>query len=284
MKRPGAGQINRLGQSTTRYPRVSDLCADEHHRNRKLDPITGEWSSRRIKGDCLVQFPTWVELKLGNVVQFYAEPRTPSNNSDFSYRDYLSRQGIESVAYFPQSIKVVGSHPVSPVRIWLENIRQRARKTIFALFPQPESGLLAGILLGLDNDLPPSLAQAYRDTGTAHIIAISGFNMAILAGLLMAFNSKILNRYRAFLLTAAGLSLYSVLVGGSPSVVRAAVMAVIAMGGHLIGRQSTGVNALFLTAALMCLFNPFLLWDASFQLSFAATLGLVLLPLQCRTG
>jgi len=247
-----------------------------------LNVQDGNAKDVRISGDALVMLPAWASYKLGDQLQFLADPRTPFTSVDFSYRDYLSRQGIYSVVYYPQSVKLVGSHPVNPIRLWLENQRQFARSTIFELFPQPESGLLAGILLGLDNDLPASLAQAYRDTGTAHIIAISGFNMAILAGLLMALCSKAFNRYGAFILTAVGLSLYTVLVGGSPSVVRAAVMAVVAMGGHLIGRRSTGTNALCFTAALMCMFNPLLLWDTSFQLSFAATLGLVLFgsPLQ----
>ncbi len=247
-----------------------------------LNAQDGNAKDVRITGDALVMLPTWAFYKLGDQLQFMADPRTPSSGVDFSYRDYLSRQGIYSVIYYPQSVRLVGSHPVNPIRLWLENQRQIARSTIFELFPQPESGLLAGILLGLDNDLPESLAQAYRDTGTAHIIAISGFNMAILAGLLMALCSKAFNRYGAFVLTAIGLSLYTVLVGGSPSVVRAAVMAVVAMGGHLIGRRSTGTNALCFTAALMCVFNPHLLWDTSFQLSFAATFGLVLFgsPLQ----
>ena len=238
---------------------------------------TGELVSLPVKGDCLVRFPASSLFRLGDMIQFHAEPRTPAEGGDFSYREYLSRQGILSVAYYPGGVKVVGSHPVNPLRVWLEDLRQKARQTIFALFPQPESGLLSGILLGLDNDLPASLQQAYRDTGTAHIIAISGFNMAVLAGLLIGLSSRAFNRYIAVALTALGLALYSLLVGGSPSVVRAAVMAIVAMGGHLIGRHSTGPTALCFTAAMMCLINPFLPWDASFQLSFAATSGLVLL-------
>jgi competence protein ComEC len=78
------------------------------------------------------------------------------------------------------------------------------------------------------------------------------------------------------------LFIYAIFVGGSPSVIRAAIMAVIAFGGQLIGRKNTGLNALGLTAGVMCLLQPQLPWDVSFQLSFAATLGLVLFadPLQ----
>jgi competence protein ComEC len=61
--------------------------------------------------------------------------------------------------------------------------------------PQPESGLLEGILLGLENDIPSSLKQAYRDTGASHIIAISGFNMTLIATLLIVAFSRVFRRY-----------------------------------------------------------------------------------------
>ena len=237
---------------------------------------------RRIRGDGLVRFAAGSNFALGDVLRFTAKPLTPSSRADFSYRDYLSRQGIYSVLYNPQSVQRVGTHAVNPMRIWLEDLRQHARSTIFRLFPQPESSLLSGILLGLDNDLPASLAQMYRDTGTAHIIAISGFNMAVIAAMLLLLCSKAFDRYSAYFFTVLGLAFYSMMVGASPSVIRAAVMAVVAMGGHLIGRKSSGPTALGFTAAVMCAFNPMLLWDASFQLSFSATFGLVLFgsPLQ----
>lgn len=240
--------------------------------------------THQVHGDMLVRLPTDFDFRMGERIQFIAEPRTPADESDFSYKDYLSRQNIHTVIYWPQHVLSVGKHPVNPVRYGLEWIRQRAYRATFALFPQPEAGLLAGILLGLDNDLPESLSQAYCDTGTAHIIAISGFNMTLIAALLLYVFSRILPRFPAVGVTAAVLVLYSVLVGGSASVNRAAVMAILAMGGRLIGRGSSGPNALGFTAAVMCAFNPLLLWDASFQLSFCATLGLVLFasPLQIR--
>jgi competence protein ComEC len=93
--------------------------------------------------------------------------------------------------------------------------------------------LTAGNLLGNDNDLPAATKQAYQNTGTAHIIAISGFNMAILATLFLALFTQILNRYWAAILSALVLTLYTLFVEGSPSVVRAAIMAIMAFFGIL---------------------------------------------------
>ena len=249
---------------------------------QEIQLLEGTGEVAQVRGDALVQIPAGLNLSMGDRLSFTAVLKTPKDEEDFSYRDYLSRQGIYSVIYHPGAIQSAGTHPVDPVRAVLEKLRQKAYRVIFALFPQPEAGLLSGILLGLDNDLPESVIQAYRDTGTAHIIAISGFNTTLIAGLFMAGFSRLFRRFPAFFLSAAAVALYAILVGGSPSVVRAAVMSALAMGGQLFGRKNSGLTALFFTAAVMCAGNPFLVKDVSFQLSFSATLGLVLFasPLQ----
>lgn len=231
---------------------------------------------KRIKGTARVMFPASADWTYGDILRFTASPQTPSEDGFFSYKDYLARQRIHTVLYYPQHTELVGQGEVSSFRLLLENIRRKAWVTIFSQLPQPESGLLAGILLGLDNDLPENLEIAYQKTGTAHIIAISGFNMAILAGIFTALFTRVSNRYWAAGLTLCAVAVYTVLVGGSPSVIRAAVMSVMAMGAHLIGRRQAGLNALGFTAGLMCLVNPLLIDDISFQLSFAATFGLVI--------
>lgn len=258
-----------------RSPDIREDATYLHVSARELyDPATMTYS--RIKGEALIRTTAGSYRHLGDLLRLTASPQTPSENEDFSYRDYLERQGIYTVIYYPTSVQLIATNEASSFDLALENIRQRASKTIFSIFPQPESGLLAGILLGNDNNLPQSVTQAYRDTGTAHIIAISGFNMAILAGLFIALFSKLFNRYWSWPITAVVLIVYALFVGAAPSVIRAAIMAVITFGGHLIGRKNGGLNALGLTGGLMCLINPLLLWDTSFQLSFMATLGLVL--------
>ncbi len=231
---------------------------------------------RPIHGKARVRLSAGANYQYGDLLLFTAAPLTPSDDSDFSYKEFLSRQGIYTAIYHPRNVQVVGQGRVSPLLLGLERLRQNARQVILRQFPQPESGLLEGILLGNDNDMPASLKRAYQSTGMTHIIAISGFNMAVIASLVLIIFSRLFNRYWSALLASIVLVIYAIFVGGSPSVVRAAVMAVSAFGGHLIGRQQSGGNALGFTAAGMCAINPGLLGDTSFQLSFAATLGLVL--------
>jgi len=262
-------------------PDIRESYTNLHVAVREIyDPASMTFT--KVSGAALLRLQGSRDYQLGDLLRMSAAPKTPSSSGSFSYREYLEHQGIYSVIYYPTSVQVLETGQVGKFDLWLEQARHFAAKTIYELYPQPESGLLEGILLGNDNNLPLSTANAYRDTGTAHIIAISGFNMAILAALFSALFTKLTNRYWSLPLTALVLTVYALFVGASPSVVRAAIMAIIAFGGRLVGRKGSSLNALGLTAGIMCLINPHLPWDVSFQLSFMATLGLVLFasPLQ----
>lgn len=235
-------------------------------------PVHGLMLARAIRAD---------ELTYGALVRLRGHLVTPPKNEEFSYREYLSLQGVYSLMADAQ---------VTDLRIYVGNnflarlyrFREAGLQRLHRLFPDPEASLLAGILLGNDNGLPPSLQQAFKDTGTAHIIAISGFNIAIIAGLFVTIFSRLLGERRGTLLAALGVILYTLLVGAMPSVVRAAIMGTLSMYARQVGRRANGLNTLLLTAAIMCAFSPSTLWDVSFQLSFGATAGLILYagPLQ----
>jgi competence protein ComEC len=158
----------------------------------------------------------------------------------------------------------------------LYSFKQRSLDNIYRMFPDPESSLLAGILLGVDTGLTSELQQAFKNTGTAHIIAISGFNISIIAGIFFAFFSRFLGDRRGAVLAILGIALYTVLVGADAAVVRAAVMGGLALFARQVGRRQVGLNTLLAVAALMCVWNPLYIWDVGFQLSFFATLGLIL--------
>ncbi len=246
------------------------------------DPLNGVTTT--VKGRARVYAAPDTDWQYGDLLQFVASPQTPSDDEDFSYREYLAAFNIHTLIYYPQSVLKLDSGYGSNLRRGLIHLRQKAWSVIFAIFPQPEAGLLSGILLGMDNDLPASLAQAYRDTGLSHIIAISGFNMSVLAVLFLWFFSRSCGPYWAALISGVLLVIYTLFVDGSPAVVRALVMALVASGGHLIGRRQAGLTALAFTAAAMCLANPLLVSNISFQLSFAATFGLVTLAQPMQDG
>jgi competence protein ComEC len=135
---------------------------------------------------------------------------------------------------------------------------------------------LAGILLGVQTGISTQVLEAFRVTGTSHIIAISGFNVAVVAGLFVLIFGRLLGRWRGMLAAWVGIALYAVLAGASASVVRAALMGGVSIFAIRLGRRQSGLNSLAFVAAVMALFDPQILWDVGFQLSFMATLGLVL--------
>ncbi len=228
-----------------------------------------------VHGLLLAKMLPGEDWQYGDLIKLQGKLATPANDVEFSYQDYLARQGIYSQMGYPKA-SLLQHRAGNPIMEALYSLRMQAYQVINQILPQPEAALLNGILLGLDNDLPASLTQAYQRTGTAHIIAISGFNIAIVAGLFSVFFGKLARRGWAALLTILAVVLYTLLVGAGPSVVRAAIMGSLSLLGQLIGRRQTGLNTLAFVAALMCLGTPTLLWDISFLLTFAATLGLVL--------
>jgi len=143
------------------------------------------------------------------------------------------------------------------------------------LLPEPQSSLLNGIIFGYQAHFPEELYQALIDTGTIHIIALSGMNITILVAL-TAKMTLFLGRKISSLLTIGLIALFVMLVGSSPTVVRAAIMGSMSLLAIYFGRQYQALLALILTSLIMLLFDFSYLSSISFQLSFLATLGLIL--------
>lgn len=237
--------------------------------------VQGDRGWQEVSGLALLQVPRETDIRYGDRVQVYGEPATPAEFEDFSYKDYLARQGIHSVIRSYGNVTLLARDQGDPFRTALYAFRGRALTTIYAIFPEPAGSLLAGILVGDDSGMPRDLQDAFQATNTAHIIAISGFNIGILAGVLSTLMRRIPGKRRATLIIA-GLVLYTLLVGASPSVVRATIMASLTVVAVSFYRQNEALNALAIAALVMSAQNPQVVFDPSFQLSFLATLGLIL--------
>ncbi|GAB4415780.1 MAG: hypothetical protein Kow002_01130 [Anaerolineales bacterium] len=199
---------------------------------------------------------------------------TPPENEEFSYRDYLARQGIHATMNNGEVTRLPGNGGKLIPR-WIYAFKEKALANIYRIFPDPEASLLGGILLGVDTGLPKELQEAFKNTGTAHIIAISGFNIAIIAGLFITLFSRVLGQTRGAVTAIIGILIYTFLVGADAAVVRAAIMGTLSLMARLFGRRNTGLNALVFTAFIMAFIDPNIPWDVGFQLSFFATLGLI---------
>ncbi len=256
--------------------------------------VDGEW--RDTHGRALVSAPRDTPARYGDEVQVDGAPETPPHGADFSYRDYLARESVLTLVRYAQ-VFVISSEQGSPFWATLYRWRESAEHAIAQLLPEPSAALLTGILLGNDRNLPPAVREAFNRTNTAHILAISGYNIAVLIAVLAfllrrpavaleastrssihpaARASAALARHLVTILILGLLALYTLLVGASASVVRACIMGALVVLALEFGRQSWAFTALALAAFLMTLANPYVVWDVGFQLSFLATLGLLL--------
>lgn len=228
-----------------------------------------------VSGNILIYVARNGEWRYGDLIRVQGALNTPPSDNEFSYEAYLHRQGVYSLMPYAEATLISRNHG-SPIMAAIYAFKSRALMVIFRIFPDPEASLLAGILLGVESSIPEDVYQAFRQTGTAHIIVISGFNITILAGLFSIIFGKLLGRWRGALVSTLVITLYTILVGAEAAVVRAALMGGLSLYACQLGRRQTGINTLAFVAAIMTLFSPYVLWDVGFQLSFAATLGLVL--------
>ncbi|CAG0961395.1 ComE operon protein 3 [Anaerolineae bacterium] len=215
------------------------------------------------------------EFRYGDRVRASGELVAPPEFATFSYKDFLARQGIYSMIDRPR-VSLIAHDQGSPILAAIFGFRAHARDVIAQILPEPSASLLTGILLGDDAGLPVDVQNDFRSTGTTHIIAISGYNITILIGLMSAVTIGFVGRRRAFFVMLIGLTAYAIMVGGSASVVRATVMGLLLLWADYLGRQYAAPNALFASGLLMTAIDPNTLFDIGFQLSFVATLGLMI--------
>jgi competence protein ComEC len=254
------------------YPDVRDSWTNLKLRAESLDREDG---ALPVRGIVLIRAPRFPEVHYGDRLRVAGLLQTPPDLEDFAYRDYLARQGVYSSINHPQIEKITPGRG-SPFWNTIYAIKDRARETIARLMADPEASLLQGILLGIRSGIPTELYDDYNATGTSHIIIISGSNITFVATLFALTFGLILGKRRAYWFTIAGIILYVLLVGADAAVVRAGLMGGLFVTAIYLGRRSTAYVSLFATALTLTLINPQALWDVGFQLSFAATLGLIL--------
>lgn len=254
-------------------PDVRDTYINLHIEVDSIDLGKGDVP---VHGPLLVRLANEYELTYGDHIRVRGEVKSPPESEEFSYRDYLAFQGIHSILSTSAVTVLPFGGQVNPIPDFIYRVKASLLRQVFILFPEPEASLLAGILFGDDNGITTELQQAFKNTGTSHIIAISGFNIAIIAGIFVTLFSRFLGKRWGSLLAIVAIAFYTILVGASPSVVRAAIMGTLSIMAGLSGRRNLALNMLAITAGIMLVFDPFLPWDVGFQLSFMATLGLVL--------
>ena len=228
-----------------------------------------------VKGKALIITSLYPRFDYGDQIEAEGYLQEPPAFEDFSYRDYLARYGVFSLMSYPKITLLNRGHG-NPLRQALQAIRKQALSIIGRILANPEAALLSGILLGEYRALPKTLSASFSATGTSHIIVISGFNITLLATILLRVFNEWVPRRQAVFGSMGGVILYTLLVGADPAVSRAALMGCTILMAVLVGRANHTPTSLALAILLMTAWDPLALWDISFQLSVGATLGLIL--------
>lgn len=261
---------------------VGTVMDDPRPREDRVQLVLGEIATaidgREIPlGDrLLVWMPRGVDARSGDRLRVSARIELAEDFDGFAYREYLSRQGVGAIGR-PRFVEVVGEVG-GPHRL-LAGVRDALLGGLNSIVPEPEAALGAGILLGVRAAIAPEINDAFATAGLTHVVAISGWNIAIVAALVAAMARPLERRpggrWTTALVTAATVAAYVVLTGASPSVVRAALMAAAMLVARLGGSRAHASSALGLAALVMLLAAPAVLWDVGFQLSLLATGGLI---------
>lgn len=189
---------------------------------------------------------------------------------DEGFGEFLARSGAAATVR-PRSVESLPSTgPLSE----LEDLRRAGGDHLARALPAPQAGLAAGILIGLRDQVDRTVAAEFATTGLSHVVAISGWNIALVGAVMVALLRWLPRRKRTVVVLLA-IGMYTMLAGASPSVVRAAIMGAICLLARESGRRGGASAALGLAAFGMIAADPAIVEDVGFRLSVAATAGLL---------
>lgn len=238
---------------------------------------------RAIDERVLVIGEPFPEYRPGDQLIISGTLKLPENFGDFDYVSYLRKDGVRMtirVADISIDTNTLSQSPVRTVRLWAYRVvfavRGRFEVALARSIAEPNASFISGILLGAKKDIPDDLREAFNRTSTSHILAISGYNITIIAQNIMWVLLFWIRRRRAFWFSVAAVLVFTIMTGASASVVRAAVMGLLALFASSYGRLSDARNSLLMAGAVMVAVNPEILrFDIGFQLSFLAVLGMI---------
>ena len=244
--------------------------------------VVEQWQT--IAGKALLFAPRYPTYRYGDILQVTGRPETPTPFNEFDYEGYLAHQGIYSTMLYPEIDVLERGGGFMPLP-WIYSARNSVSLKLSSVLPEPQAALAQGIILGIRSNIPSSTMTAFARTGTAHLLAISGLHLGIIAGIMLTTGIWFFGRrYRLYIwLALVTIWFYALFTGMHPPVVRGAIMASIFLAAEIAGRQRSAFVALTFAAAIMVGISPYILGAASFQLSFLAMSGLIFLYPAFRT-
>ena len=210
------------------------------------------------------------------------EIRNSGNPGAFDYKRYCLFQRITHQVYLRKDqFELLALNKGTAFREFIFGSRDKILSIIRNnIIGEKETGLAEALLIGYKDDLDKTLVQSYSNTGVIHVIAISGLHLGLIYFLLALLTKPLLRNNRikwlrpVIIITC--LWLFSILAGAQPSILRAAVMFTCIVLGEHLSRKGSIYNTMAISAFVLLCINPYWLWDAGFQLSYAAVLSIIL--------
>ncbi|NIA02079.1 MAG: DUF4131 domain-containing protein [Nitrospirae bacterium] len=228
-----------------------------------------------VGGRVLVNGSKYPVYDYGDCLRVSGTLQEPEAIEDFAYDKYLSRYSIYSVVY-RASVEKISDGKGGVLYGSIFTLKRIFEGRLNKVFTEPYGGFMAGLILGSRKGISEDLMDSFNMTGLTHIIAVSGYNVALVVVVISGIFSFFTRKIRV-VLSIFFIFLFVILVGASASVVRAGIMGGISLVALYFGRQYFVFIGLFATAFFMNMWNPkILVYDVGFQLSFLATFGIVL--------
>ncbi|MBR6109148.1 MAG: ComEC/Rec2 family competence protein [Clostridia bacterium] len=227
-----------------------------------------------FQGDLRLKLRSDDKLKVGDEVEFTGTVKTSRTRfGAYNERLELLSKGISAIAEC-ESIEIV-SHGAVPLKRCFNFTRSFLKDRIDLIF-RDNAGIVSGFLLGDKTEVDAYDMESFRETGTAHLLTLSGFHVGIIAAILFFILPKRLPALR-FAVIGAFLLTYCAVASFAPSIVRASVMCMCMLLSDVTERRRDPLSALALSAVIILLFSPYMIYSVGFRLSFAATLGIILI-------
>ena len=232
---------------------------------------------QEIQGKILITSSKYPEYEYGDKLKITGKLEEPPTFKDFDYKDYLARNGIYALMFFPKIEFLERGLGNSAVKSIFYS-KKKLKQGVDEIMSLPQSGLLAGLMFGDEDDTSKEWLEKFNLTGTRHITAVSGMNITIISALILNFLLVLgFWRHQAFYLSVIFIIFFILMIGAPASAIRAGIMGIIFLIAQYLGRVSNASGVIIFSAGLMLFFNPLLLTDIGFQLSFLAVMGLIYL-------
>lgn len=248
-----------------------------------------EWEGRRYSPEGRIRLSAYFDeeresnkiFNLGDLITIKGELKKPQgvrNPKGFDYRAYLERQGVFYIMTVSNhQIELLGNKPFKWPHSWIVGTYNWMQNILEENLKDPALALVKSMIIGDRGSVPYKISDEFSATGLAHILSISGLHVGFIV-VMLSFLQKFLKfpPKVAFIVQTALLCFYCLVAGAAASAVRATIMAIIPMGGKLLGRKPDPINSLALAALMILIFHPLDIFDVGFQLSFAAVGGIFL--------